>query len=185
VSAADLPGLQGAIVWAISPFENEAPFKLLRYDGSTRRYDQAGQLARAVLKEEEPPEFDLVLAAKVRPVLLLQDRPVGRYPEYGALKMTRVERYPTDIQDAIRHGREETLLHLGHDQARYGLDKDCAIDLNALVRVHRTAIASKALGRVDASEFRTICERLIKLYDLDIGNLIVREASGLIQRLST
>lgn len=178
-----LPGRQGAIVWAITPYDVEDPFRVVRHDGSETRYGSGTELAQAVLRRELAPEFDLAVSAKVRPVLLLQDRPVHRFEDYIALPLTRVEKFPSADQQLIRDQREETLFHLGHDKAKYGLDKEYAVRLSGLHRVHTGAIVSGRLGGVDRAELRTICERLVRVADLDISNLVVREGAAFVRRL--
>ena len=102
MSAQTLPGLQGAVVWALVLFENEAPFSVSDDAGATTRYADIRALGQAIRNRRLPPEFTVAIGAKVRPVLLLQDRPQGRLPEYAALKLTRLEkladqgRGPTD-----------------------------------------------------------------------------------------
>jgi hypothetical protein len=183
VNASDLPGRQGRIVWAISPFDLTAPFQVVQHDGSERRYDGARELGQAIRRGDEPPEFDLRVAAKIRPVLLLQDRPTGRFADYAALQMTRLEKFAAGDRQRIRNGEERSLFHLGHNAAKYGLDKEHAVDLTTLHRVHTSAIVSAPIGRIDVAEFRTVCERVVEVSDLDLANLIVRRASELLERL--
>jgi hypothetical protein len=183
VSDRALPGRQGTIVWAISPFDLAQPFGVVQHDGSEHHYPTGRDLAKAVMAKAEPPEFDVRVPAKVRPVLLLQDRPTERFKDYAALQMSRVEKFAADAQTRIRDGRERSLFYLGHDKAKYGLDKEFAVDLTSLHRVHGSAIVSAPLGRIDIGELRTVCERLVEVCDLDLANLIVRKASELLARL--
>lgn len=175
---------KGAIVWAISPFEVEQPFRVLEHDGTETRLPDAQTLARKVLKKEMDGNFEIAVAAKLRPVLLLQDRPAGRFEDFAALRLLRLEKFgPTD-QQTIRDGAEETLFYLGHNKHKYGMDKEYAVVLTSLHRVHRSAIASKPVGAVDRAEFRTLCERLVQVSDLDLSNLIARRANELVARLA-
>ena len=54
----------------------------------------------------------------------------------------------------------------------------------SLHRVHRSAIAGNPAGTVDEAEFRVICERLAKVSDLELSNMIVRNAAKLADRLA-
>jgi hypothetical protein len=183
VTTGRLRGLRGTIVWAVSAFDVEEPFRVYQHDGSERRL--AGRdLAEEVLRRELAGDFELVVGAKLRPVLLLQDRPAGRLDDYAALRLTRLEKFAGAEQQAIREGREPTLFHLGHDEGKYGMDKEYAVDLGSLHRLHRTAIVGRPRGAVDVGEFRTICERLVRVSDLDLSNLIVREAAAFVARLN-
>jgi hypothetical protein len=178
------PTGRGAIVWAISTFEVRQPFRIVEHDGTETRLPDAQSLARRVLKREMGGDFEIAVGAKLRPVLLLQDRPAGRFEDYAALRLVRLEKFDIPDQQAIRSGDEETLFYLGHDKRRYGMDKEYAVLLTSLHRVHRTAVASKPVGAVDKAEFRTISERLVRISDLDLSNLIARKASELVGRLT-
>lgn len=176
-------GGAGSIVWAISGFDVKQPFRILEHDGTETRVDDAEGLARRVERKALAGEFELVVGAKLRPVILLQDRPVGRFEDFAALRLTRLQKFAAHEQQRIRDGEEETLFYLGHDKAKYGMDKEYAVILTSLHRVHRSAVATRAVGAVDRAEFRTICERLVKISDLDLANLIVRQAGELVKRL--
>jgi mRNA-degrading endonuclease toxin of MazEF toxin-antitoxin module len=182
-SAPRLPGQQGAIYTAVVAYAPEPPFAVLQPDGSERRYQAARDLAVAVREQAEPQELSLHVRAKIRPVLLLQDRPLGRFDEYAALQITSLSNLSPDLQERVRRQEEPSLFHLDPSRKTYGLAKESVTELNSLVRIRRAALVGKRLGGVDEAEFRTICERLIQVSDLDIRNLIVREAGELIRRL--
>jgi len=174
---------QGSIVWAISAFDVREPFRVIEHDGSETSFADAQEIARKVLAREMDGKFELAVGAKLRPVILLQDRPVARFKDFAALRLIRLEKFAPPDQQRIRDGEEETLFYLGHNKAKYGMDQEYAAALTSLHRVHRSAIAAPSVGAVDQAEFRTICERLIKISDLDLSNLIVRKASELIERI--
>ncbi len=173
-----------AIVWAISAFEVKQPFRVIEHDGSETRLADASSLARKVLAREMSGEFELAVAAKLRPVLLLQERPARRFEDFAALRLTRLEKFNATDQQAIRDGQEQTLFYLGHDKRKYGIDKEYAIMLTSLHRIHSSAIVGEPVGSVDSGEFRTICERLVQVSDLDLSHLIVRRAGELVARLT-
>ena len=175
---------KGAIVWAISPFDVKQPFRVIEHDGTETRLPDAQTLARSVFKREMAGDFEIALGAKLRPVLLLQDRPGGRLEDFAALRLLRIEKFDPADQQTIRDGNEETLFYLGHDKRKYGMDKEYAVLLTSLHRVHHSAIATNPVGCVDQAEFRTICERLVHISDLDLSNLIVRKANELLARLA-
>jgi hypothetical protein len=178
------PAGKGAIVWAISAFEVKQPFGIIEHDGTETRVPDAQRLARKVLGKEIGSDFEIAVGAKLRPVVLLQDRPAGRFEDYAALRLVRLEKFDPVDQQTIRNGDEETLFYLGHDRRKYGMDKEYALLLTSLHRVHRTAVASRPVGAVDKAEFRTISERLVHISDLDLSSLIARRASELITRLT-
>lgn len=174
---------KGAIIWAIGTFEVQSPFRVLEHDGTETRLPDARSLARKVLAKQMEGDFELAVGAKLRPVLLLQDRPAGRFQDFAALRLTRVEKFDPADQQTIRDGAEETLFYLGHDKRKYGMDEEYAVVLSSLHRIHRSAIATAPVGAVDEAEFRTICERLVKISDLELSNLIARKAAELVARL--
>jgi hypothetical protein len=175
---------KGAIVWAISPFEIKPPFRVIEHDGTETRLHDAQALARKVFKKEMAGDFEIAIGAKLRPVLLLQDRPTGRFEDFAALRLLRIEKFDPADQQTIRNGDEEALFYLGHDKRKYGMDKEYAVILTSLHRVHRDAIVGDPVGAVDQAEFRTLCERLARVSDLDLSNLIARKANELVARLA-
>ncbi|HWT94598.1 MAG TPA: hypothetical protein VN238_16500 [Solirubrobacteraceae bacterium] len=176
-------GHKGAIVWAVAAFDAEEPFRIAQPDGSEVRFADARELAGAVAHRKMPGDFELIVGAKLRPVLLLQDRPLGRFQDFAALRLMRLERFAPDEQQRIRDGEEETLFYLGHDKRRYGLDKEHAVVLTSLQRIHRTAIATKPIGRLNEAELRTVAERVATVSELDLSNLVAHKAAEFVQRL--
>jgi hypothetical protein len=181
VSAQALPGVQGGIVWALVLFENEAPFRVSATAGAMTSYSDIRALRQAILDRELPPKFTMEIGAKVRPVLLLQDRPQGRLPEYAALKLTRLAKLDDGDHETIRRQEVERFFYIP-DPGRYGLKGEFAVDLLALTRVHQSAIVGRPRAQVNVNEFRVICERLVDVLDLDIANCVVREAVAFIKR---
>jgi hypothetical protein len=178
------PARKGAIVWAISAFDVKQPFRVLEHDGTETHLPDAQSLARSVLGQEMAGDFEIAVRAKLRPVLLLQDRPASRFQDFAALRLMRVEKLAPAERQTVRDGNEETLFYLGHDSGKYGMDKEYAVLLSSLHRVHRSAIASNPVGAVDEAELRTICERLVKVSDLDLSNLIACKAAEFAGRLA-
>lgn len=166
-------GLRGAIVWAVTPYIPEAPFRVWLGPGQpVAEISSAGAYARQARHQGLDAEQTFLVKGKLRPVLLLQDRPRGVLPEIVALRMVRIEELERHHQEGIRARREPSLLHLPVDKAKYGLSREMAIDLNALVRVHITAFLPKAVGRLDDNELRLIGQRLAEHLDIDLEPLI-------------
>lgn len=174
------PGLRGALVWAIVPYVPEAPFRLwLGSDQPDAEIPDARTFAQQVRKRGLDAEQSFIVSGKLRPVLLLQDRPRGVLREIVALRMVRLETLERDAQERIRHQLEPSLFHLPVHE-KYGLTNEVAIDLNALVRVHASVFLPKAVGRLDDNEMRVIGERLAEHLDIDLEPLI---AAGVEERL--
>ncbi len=180
MSAGGTPrGLRGAIAWAFTAFQPEAPFELVGIDGQSRSYPDSQAVAKAVRDGELAPTPTFSVTAKLRPLVLLQDRPRGALPEYAALKLARPAKLSRDEQQRLRHGEEPALLHLPLDRSKYGLDQENAIDLNSLVRVHRSAIVTRPVGYLDDIEMEVLGRRLAVFLDIDL-ELAIRQ--GIIDR---
>lgn len=168
-------GLRGAIVWAIVSYVPQAPFRLwLGEKHVPGEIDDAQAFAQQVRRQGLDAEQTFLIQGKLRPALLLQDRPRGALREIVALRMVRLETLPAAQQASIREQREPSLFHLPVRSAKYGLSKEMAIDLNALVRVHASAILPKAVGRLDDNELRVVGQRLVEHLDIDLEPLLVR-----------
>ncbi len=177
--------LRGAIVWAIAPYAPQAPFHL--WGGEHQpiaTLEDATEFARLVARRGLDAEQTFLAPGKLRPVVVLQERPRHALPELVALRIIRLEELEPQRQQAIREQREPSLFYLRVQQARYGMTKEGAIDLNALIRIHESAIAGTPIGRLDANELRVVGERLAEHLDLDLQLLIERKARDLLERLA-
>jgi hypothetical protein len=172
-------GMRGAIAWAFVAFQPEAPFELVTVARRTKSYSSAGAVAAAIRAGELGATPTFRAPAKLRPVVFLQDRPRGALPEYAALKLTRLTKLSAANQQSVRDGEEPALLHLPADKARYGLAQENAVDLNSLVRIHRSAIVTRPVGYLDETEVELLGRRLAVFLDIDLEPAI-RE--GVIKR---
>jgi hypothetical protein len=163
--------MRGAIVWALVAFEPEAPFEL---DG--RSFPTVGDVAGAMRDGTLARAPALHVDVKLRPVVLLQNRPRGSLPEYAALKLARLAKYSPADQERVRQGRRPSLLHL---PATRGLRHENAVDLTSLVRIHRSAIASAPVGYLGDDELETVNRRLATYLDIDLEAAI---AEGVARR---
>lgn len=176
-----LPGVQGGVVWALVPYDFRTPVVVADHPDGPTTFANVGDLVSDVRDKTLPPEFHVEVGAKIRPVLLLQDRPEGRLKEYAALKLTRIEKLAADAQESVRQQQAKRFFHLPHP-ARFKLGKEFAIDLLSLVRIHQLAIVAPPQGKLNENEFRVVCERLVRVMDLDIAHMVVREAAAFRKR---
>lgn len=183
---ATAPGLRGAIVWALVGFVPEAPFRLWHGDDQPHSsLPDARTFARQARHQGLDAQQTFLVDGKLRPILLLQDRPRNVLREIVGLRMVRLETIPEAQQTAIRVQREPSLFHLAVRQAKYGLSKEMAIDLNALVRVHASAILPKAVGHLDDNEMRVIGQRLVEHLDIDLEPLLARLVEERLDQLTS
>lgn len=177
-------GLRGAIVWAIVTYIPEAPFRLwLGADQPVGEVSDARVFVEQVRAQGLEPEQTFLVNGKLRPVVLLQDRPRGVLPEIVALRMVRLETLNDEQKASIRDQREPSLFHLPV-RRKYGLSKEMAIDVNALVRVHGSAFAPKAVGRLDDNELRVLGERLAEHLDIDLELVIAKQVEERLEALT-
>ncbi len=154
-------------MWATTTFQPEAPFRVMRADGSIAVFDTVHHLAEAIGQHKISIAHTFLVDAKIRPVVILQGRPRGALPEYAALKLTRLAKLTDDGRKRVRQGLYPDLLYLAEDAGKYGLPTENAIDVNSLVRVHRDAIIAVA-GRLDSAEITTLGHKLAAALDIDL-----------------
>ncbi|GIK77707.1 MAG: hypothetical protein EDQ89_09540 [Acidobacteria bacterium] len=169
--------LAGAVVWAVVPFVPEAPFRL--YAGGEHRpieVDTAEKLIAAGRKGSES-EFTFLVPAKARPVLIVSDRHDARVGELLALRLARLGALTEEERRIVRAHEDPALYPL--DAASFALPEENAAIIAALVRVHRSAIDPRHVGRLGAEELRAIHERIATHYGLDLAQLMRREIKRL------
>ena len=171
------PG-RGSIVWALTLFENEAPFRALAPARARGSHRSVASLAAATRVSRG---VELAVGAKVRPVLLLQDRPIGRLPDLVGLKLTRVLRLSVAARARIVAQRSPLFWFLGRDPSRYGLRLVAAVDVAAITRIHPSAIAGRPVAVVDDEVMTAVAERLARVLDLDLSALVRREAAAILR----
>ncbi|HXA53966.1 MAG TPA: hypothetical protein VNV37_03730 [Solirubrobacteraceae bacterium] len=167
------------MLWALTVFQPEAPFQLVDVDGDEHLYPDAPAVARAIRDGELAQASSFKVTAKLRPLVILQDRPRGVLPEHAALKLTRFTKLAAGDQQRVREGLEPALFHLPFNKGKYGLTRENAIDLNSLVRIHQSAIVTSPVGRLDENEIDVLGRRLASFLDIDLQPAI-RE--GVIER---
>jgi hypothetical protein len=165
-------------VWALTLFENEAPFRVMAPEELRGTHRSVAGLASAA---RAPHRVELAVGAKMRPVLLLQDRPIGKLPDLVALKLARLGKLSTSARSRIVAQRSPLFWFLGRDPTRYGLRQEAAVDVAAVVRVHPSAIAGRPVALVDDEVMTEVAERLARLLELDLSALVRREAAAILR----
>lgn len=179
-------GLRGAIVWAVAPYVPQTPFRI--WGGAEQpvaSIASATELAQHVLRRGLDAEQTFLVGGKLRPVVVLQERPRRTLPEYAALRIVRLEELSETRRASVRAQAEPSLYYLPADRQKYGMAKEGAVDLNSLVRIHETAIAGRPIGRLDDREQRVIGERLVDHLDIDLTASVERKARELLEEIAT
>lgn len=172
---------RGSIAWAVVPYQPEAPFRLWRA-GAVAEVASAPDLARQAGGVGKSRALEVIAAAKLRPVVLLQDGPVGATGDVVALKLARLAKLPKARRDEIRDGGDPGFVVLGRAPAEYGLRTENAIDLNGIVRVHWSAFATSPVGSLDARELAAIDEALPGIWQFEIDRHAQRRVLDLWER---
>lgn len=172
-------GLAGAVVWAVVPYVPEAPFRL--YAGQDRAPVEVRQAAKVIdaARGGADSEFTFLVPAKARPILVVSDGIDPRLGELIGVRLLRLSTLDARERESVRSGREPSLLHL--DRERFDLPEENAVMIGALVRVHGSAVDPRPAGRLDRGELRTVHERVIAHYGLDVHALVVAQLERLAQ----
>ena len=83
----------GEVYWAIVPYTPATPFKVHVADGAPLEVPTASQIVDGLRKGGDV-EFEFVVRAKARPVLLLSGRSDPRTGDLFALRLLRLRSFP-------------------------------------------------------------------------------------------
>jgi hypothetical protein len=109
--------------------------------------------------------------------MVVSDRADWRLHELLALRLLRLSSLDSEEQELVRGGSDPGLLYL--DPERFRLPEENAVMIAALVRVHRSAVDPRAVGRLEPHELAGIHERLVRHYGLDLRQLVRTELQRL------
>jgi len=177
IGALQRPG-RGSIVWALTLCENEAPFRVVTPAEARGSHRSVSSLTAATRNHRD---VEVAIGVKVRPLLLLQDRPLGRLPDLVALKLARVGKLSASARARIVAQRSPLFWFLGSDPERYGLRQEAAIDVASIVRIHPSAIAGRPVAVLDDDVMAEVGERAARVLDLDLSALVRREAAAILR----
>ena len=171
------PPLRGELRWALVPYDFEAPFAGDEWSGGL---DFAG--ISALLRERGPrPQFAVNVPAKVRPILVVQSLGSGIAGTVAVLRTKRLSALPERLRESIRRNDDPRLVYLPEQWA--GAERVVLVD--AVHRLHNSAIDGQALGRTSDDVMRLVAERLVRALELDLSGLVEREAAATLARLAT
>lgn len=162
--------LAGAVVWGVVPFAAQAPFRI--YAGDDHRpieVPKSEPITNAGRKGGDV-QYDFIVQAKARPVLILSDKHADDLGEYLALRLARFSKLTSEEQDSIRAQRHPTHFYLKPE--KFSLPEESAAMVASLVRVHASALDSKLCGRLDEHELRIVQERFLRFHAFDLRSLL-------------
>lgn len=171
----------GEVYWAIVPYTPAAPFKVHVADGTPVEVPSASQIVDGLRKGGDA-EFEFVVRAKARPVLLLSGRSDARTGDLFALRLLRLEKLSNQERQRVEEHREPTLFPL-LSKGFPDLGGDSAAMVTAPIRLHETALDTrKVLGRLDRKEMRALVERFVAYWQFDLRQLLVAQIRELQHR---
>jgi len=174
----------GEVYWAVVPYTPATPFKVHVSDGVPVEVPTASQIVDGLRKGGDA-EFEFVVRAKARPVLLLSGRSDPRTSDLFALRLLRLDKLSDPERQRVEEQREPSLFHLS-SKSFPGLAEDSAAMVTAPIRLHETALDTrKNLGRLDRKETRALVERFVSYWQFDLRQLLVAQIRELQHRRRT
>jgi hypothetical protein len=174
----------GDVYWAIVPYTPATPFKVHVADGAPVEVPTASQIVDGLRKGGDA-EFEFVVRAKARPVLLLSGRSDPRTGDLFALRLLRLEKLASQERQRVEEQREPSLFHLRPERFP-GLAEDSAAMVTAPIRLHETALDTrKSLGRLDRNEMRALVERFVAYWQFDLRQLVIAQIKEIQRRRRT
>jgi hypothetical protein len=171
----------GEVYWAIVPYTPSTPFKIHVADGGPVEVPTATQIVDGLRKGGDV-EFEFVVRAKARPVLLLSGRSDPRTGDLFALRLLRLGKLPAEERQRVEEQREPSLFHLPPERFP-DLGEASVAMVTAPIRLHETALDTrKALGRLDRNEMRVLVERFVSYWQFDLRQLLVAQIRELQHR---
>jgi hypothetical protein len=171
----------GEIYWAIVPYTPATPFQVHVADGTPVEVPTASQIVDGLRKGGDA-EFEFVVRAKARPVLLLSGRSDSRTGDLFALRLLRLEKLSEQERQRVEEQREPSLFHLPPERFP-DLGQDSAAMVTAPIRLHETALDTrKSLGRLDRNEMRALVERFVSYWQFDLRQLLIAQIRELRHR---
>lgn len=171
----------GEIYWAIVPYTPATPFKINVADGAPVEVPSASQIVNGLRKGGDA-EFEFVVRAKARPVLLLSGYSDPHTGDLFALRLQRLVRLSHQERQRVEEQREPSLFHLPPERFP-DLGETSAAMVTAPIRLHETALDTrKSLGRLDRNEMRALVERFVSYWQFDLRQLLVAQIRELQHR---
>ena len=163
--------MRGEVRWALVPYTFEAPFRGTAWTGGLN-FDGVVDAARA----NGRVGIEVIMKAKVRPVVILQSYESTSHGAYAVLRTRRLETMTAATQASVRAG-DDPALHLLADA--YAGSKR-AVLLNGLTRIDSTAIERELIGRIDDAEMATISRGIAGLLELDLDQLVQERVTAVL-----
>lgn len=134
------------------------------------------------LRKGGDAEFEFVVRAKARLVLLLSGHRDPRTGDLFALRLQRLEKLSDQERQRVEEQREPSLFHLSPERFP-DLGKASAAMVTAPIRLHETALDTRnLLGRLDRNEIRALVGSFVSYWQFDLRQLLVAQIRELQHR---
>jgi mRNA-degrading endonuclease toxin of MazEF toxin-antitoxin module len=166
---------RGRIVYALFPFASEFPVALA--DGGAHATIE--ELAAA----HRGSPVQLVVEARLRPVLLLHDGTRGEHGDLACLRVNTVKpalKTTTQTWERIVEQRHPFFFHL--PAGRHGLSSESVIAIGAIGTVNKGALLGRPVGGLTQHDMQQVNERLARALQLELAPLISARARELLKR---
>lgn len=161
----------GEVYWAIVPYTPATPFRVHVADGAPVEVPTASRIINGLRKGGDA-EFEFIVRAKARPVLLLSGRRDPRTGDLFALRLLRLKKLSGQERQRVEEQREQSLFYLPAERFP-DLGEGSAAMVTAPIRLHETALDTrKPLGRLNRQEMRTLVERFVSYWQFDLRQLL-------------
>jgi len=163
---------------AVAPFAPEPPYRLYAGPNEPFSVPDTPSLVRV------GKEVTALVTVKPRPILVITE-PSFRYGEVLALRLWPFSKLTAEERREVREGETEDLFHLRPDSFK-GLEEESAARISSSLRLPLSSVdLSEPLGAINENELRVIHERLVRIHDLDLRNLILGKARDLLEDLGS
>jgi hypothetical protein len=163
---------------AVAPFAPEPPYRLYAGPNEPFSVPDTSSLVRV------GKEVTALVTVKPRPILVITE-PSFRYSEVLALRLWPFSKLTAEERREVREGETEDLFHLRPDSFK-GLEEESAARISSSLRLPLSSVdLSEPLGAINENELRVIHERLVRIHDLDLRNLILGKARDLLEDLGS
>ena len=173
---------RGAVCFALFGYTAGFPVEVIERDaqGFVDKAESVASIdafAREIRRGDVP---EIVSRFKLRPVLVLQS---ATNPGLQDVTVARINSVAADKKagksgwwQRVSADRHITAYLVG-DRPDHGLGSDAVVNLMAIQTISKSNVLRR-VGSLDVEEMRAVSERIVRVLELDISELIAKASSG-------
>jgi hypothetical protein len=168
---------RGRILYALFPFTTQLPVRLSK----GARYGTIEEFATV----EHGAPAEIVVEARLRPVLLVHDGTRGEHGDVICLRVNSVKpglKSDAEVWRRIVEQRHPAFFHLPATATHHGLPRESVIAISSIGTVSKSALLRPAVGGLTHAELQQVNERLARELQLDLAPLVAERARELLRR---